>query len=217
MQSTEADSKYSAFVLFFTLSTYPSLDSTFAVTTTSVLTWRELIKIQLKDRIGFRTFILYKEAGIWYNQQKECSIVCSFLSTFVPEMFTFNIVKVYMDVLKYSKTLSKNSLHPWFSNIRNNVKITINKENVIRFNRRHHFYDCQKSGSFICHSKCGMELIPTRTGVYPILPFASYPYEEAIQAIWSGCVHYIRNCFRSWLYVSDLLQLVQFHQPIHWT
>ena len=38
MQSTEADSKYSAFVLFFTLSTYPSLDSTFAVTTTSVLT-----------------------------------------------------------------------------------------------------------------------------------------------------------------------------------
>ena len=106
MQSTEADSKYSAFVLFFTLSTYPSLDSTFAVTTTSVLTWRELIKIQLKDRIGFRTFILYKGAGIWYNQQIECSIVCSFLSTFVPTMFTFNLLKVYINVLRYAKLVS---------------------------------------------------------------------------------------------------------------
>lgn len=57
----------------------------------------------------------------------------------------------------------------------------------------------------------------TGTGVYPILPLASHPHEEEIQAIRPGCVHHIRNSFHSWLYISDLLQLVQFHQPIHWT
>lgn len=50
-----------------------------------------------------------------------------------------------------------------------------------------------------------------------LLPLASHPHEEEIQAIRPGCVHHIRNSFHSWLYISDLHQLVQFHQPIHWT
>ena len=49
------------------------------------------------------TISSYTEAGFWYNQQIGCSIVCSFLSTFALEMFTFNQLKVYMDVLRYSK------------------------------------------------------------------------------------------------------------------
>lgn len=52
------------------------------------------------------TISSYTEAGIWYNQQIGCSIICSFLSTFAPEMFTFSQLKVYMDVQRYSKTLS---------------------------------------------------------------------------------------------------------------